>query len=75
MIDSNFLTWVRVRFSNVGFIDNLEHAYIANEGIFLSFGQWEKYRNLDIQTRMLFEQYPDLENCFLQLRLEVEINS
>ena len=39
MIDSNFLTWVRVRFSNVGFIDNLEHAYIANEGIFLSFGQ------------------------------------
>ena len=68
MIDSNFLTWVRVRFSNVGFIDNLEHAYIANEGI-------EKNRNLDVQTRMLFEQYPDLENCFLQLRLEVEINS
>ena len=36
MIDSNFLTWVRVRFSNVGFIDNLEHAYIANEDIFLA---------------------------------------
>ena len=39
MIDSNFLTWVWVRFSNVGFIDNLEHGYIANESIFLSFGQ------------------------------------